>query len=185
MRLRVVPITLKAARRWIAQHHSYLGAPQGGLLAVSVEADGRRCCVAVMEIPKARLLMNGTTAELSRVASDGTTRHAASKAGMALVRALTAIGYERFVSATLLGEPGTMFRAMGWWPTSIINAAVTWGRRERPRHDAAQPGRKIRWEFGPAAAPRSQEAEDALRGALGQIRSEKHEHFGPLFEGIA
>jgi hypothetical protein len=181
--LTVKPITIKASLRWIAEHHSHLGAPRGGLLAASVEHDGRRCCVALAEIPKARLMMNGTTAEISRVASDGTTPHAASKSCMALVSALSAVGYRRFVSATLLGEAGTMYRAAGWWPTAIMDGGE-WDRARRRRVPALQAGRKIRWEYGPDASPRSDEAEGALKAALGTDLRSRTMQNGPLFDGV-
>lgn len=50
MTLRIVPLTLNAARRWIAQHHAHLDAPAGGMFCVGVETDGTTPHAASMAI---------------------------------------------------------------------------------------------------------------------------------------
>lgn len=163
--LTVAPIVLDDARRWIHQHHSHLDPPMRVIMATSIEDNGRRCCVAVAEWPKARAF-NGRAAEISRVASDG-TKHAASKAIAALSRGLIAVGWRRLVSSTLLGEAGTSYRAAGWWPVNIGEPHEQWTRGCRPRGDAQQPGAKVRWEFGPDAMRiGKQEDRDALDAAI-------------------
>ena len=121
--LTVVPLTLTAARRHVHQHHSHLERPQGGLCAVGVADDGQLACVAILSLPRARLL-NGKAAEVIRVASDG-TRHAASMCLAAITRAGLALGYTRLVSSTLLGEAGTSYRAAGWRPVAIGGGAAS------------------------------------------------------------
>lgn len=168
--LTVHPCGIAEARRWVQAHHSHHHAPRSGLLAVAVHRGEDRVCVGVAGRPVARLLDDGTTAEVTRVASVGgdAARHAASMALGALVRALTALGYRRVVSYTILGESGTSYRAAGWWPVALTRGGE-WAREDRPRDGAAQPGRKVRWEHGPAALPRDAEVDAQVRAAVGAV----------------
>lgn len=195
-KLRVVPITLKDAAVLVEKWHSHLHAPvtkdgtPQALFAAAVERYGERefgtiVCVAIMGRPKAILLDSKKLEprkciELVRVASDGSTKHAASMAGSATSRAALALGYRRLVSETLLGEPGTMYRAMGWWPTHI-SVGGSWDRYGRDREDPAQGGQKVRWEYGPEAWPRKPEIDEAVRAAVGVVPVPSRRENMPLF----
>lgn len=154
-RLRVRPITQSAAFAWLGREHKHLPPPAGWLFGVAVESDGALCHVVVLGRPTARALQNGLTAEVTRAASPKThapTPHAASKGLAAITRAALALGYTRLVSYTRSDEKGTTYRAAGWWPTAITDGGE-WSRPSRSRKAAVQPCRKVRWEYGPAAAP--------------------------------
>lgn len=149
--LRVVPVTLAAARAMVERHHSHHHAPVGGLLACAVAEGERVCCVAVLSRPVARMLdARGDTAEVTRVASDG-TRHAASMCLAAITRAALSLGWRRLVSYTLLGEAGTSYRAAGWHVAGLVEASDGW--HSRAGRTIAQGGGKVRWETGPDALP--------------------------------
>lgn len=186
--LTVVPLTLTAARRHVHQHHSHLERPQGGLCAVGVADDGQLACVAILSLPRARLL-NGKAAEVIRVASDG-TRHAASMCLAAITRAGLALGYTRLVSSTLLGEAGTSYRAAGWRPVAI-GGGGEWSRDGRERDAAMQPGAKVRWETGPTAAWTTMNAEDLadvdafVRESVGRVVLSGRGETMPLFRESA
>lgn len=154
MNLVCAPITRDAARTWVRRHHKHLPSFVGWLFGVAVKADGEVCCVAVLGRPVARALQDGSTAEVTRVASRSAcpVPHAASKALAALARAATALGYTRLVSYTREDEKGTTYRAAGWRPTGITSGGE-WSRPSRSRAQAMQPCRKVRWEYGPNAAP--------------------------------
>lgn len=122
------PITQRAAFAWVGREHKHLPPPAG---------------------------QNGLTAEVSRAASPKTHEpvpHAASKALAAITRAALALGYTRLVSYTREDEKGTTYRAAGWRPTAIVDGGE-WSRPSRSRKAAVQPCRKVRWEYGPDAAP--------------------------------
>lgn len=161
------PIGIAAARAYVQRHHSHLNAPIGGLFAVSVRKGEEMVCVAIVGRPVARLMQNGTTCEVIRLCSDGSAPHAASMALGACVRAAVALGWRRIVSNTLLGEPGTCYRAAGWRPTSISAGGDGW--HSRPGRTILQAGRKVRWEAGPDALPADPEVDAAVRAAVGQI----------------
>lgn len=167
MTLRVVPVTLGAARAFVEAHHSHHHAPVGGLLACAV-ADGERlCCVAILSRPVARMLdAQGGVAEVTRVASDG-TRHATSMCLAALTRAARALGWQRLVSYTILGESGTSYRAAGWRVTGLVKASQGW--HSRAGRTVAQPGVKVRWETGDGALPEDSLALAEMLAAVGVV----------------
>ena len=168
MTLRVVPVTITDARKHIERHHSHHHAPVGGLLACAVAEGDRVCCVAVLSRPVARMLdARGDVAEVTRVASDG-TKHAASMCLAALARAARALGWQRLVSYTLLGESGTSYRAAGWRVTGICDGrGGTW--HTRGGRTVAQPGVKVRWETGDGALPEDALALAEMLAAVGVV----------------
>lgn len=186
MTMRIVPINVTQARAYVEKHHSHHHAPVGGFAAVAVESEGQIVCVAMLSRPVARLLNAvPTNAEVNRVASDGTTPHAASMAIGAISRAAFALGYRRLVSYTLLGEAGTSYRAAGWWPAAESGGGE-WFRESHPEHSAektTRPERKIRWEYGPDAAPRSAEVDALVRSNVGKIIIGDRPETLPLFRG--
>lgn len=180
-RLAVVPVSLSAARAHVERIHSHHHAPVGGLFAVGIADSGRLCCVAIVGRPVARMLDDGSTAEVTRVASDGTP-HAASMCVGAAARAALALGYRRVVSYTLLGEPGTSYRAAGWRVTGLSGGGE-WSREGRTRDAAGQPGAKVRWETGPDAAPLDEAADAAVRAAVGVVEVPARRETLPLLTG--
>lgn len=159
MILRTVPMGTTEALAWIEKHHSHHHAPCGGRFAVGVAEveDGveRLACVALIGRPVARLLdASGMTAELTRSASDGTTKNAASMCIGAAARAALTLGYRRIVSYTILGEAGTSYLAAGWHVTGLTGdpSGSGDGWHSRPGRTVIQPSVKVRWETGPDAA---------------------------------
>ena len=159
-------IGLASALAWVDRWHSHLDRPIGGLFAIAVWNDDRCVCVAVVSRPVARALDDGSTAEVTRLASDGSTRGAASTALRACVREAATRGYDRIVSYTLLGEVGACYRAARWRPTAIVRGRE-WSCPSRDRKPAQQSGGKVRWEAGARAAPRSERAQQAIDDARG------------------
>jgi hypothetical protein len=84
--------------------------------------------------------------EVTRVASDGTTKNAASKALGAIMRAAAALGYKRLVSYTLATEAGTSYKACGWHQAAFVRGRE-WSCPSRKRKPSKQPVDKIRWEW--------------------------------------
>ncbi len=149
MSLRAVPITRDEACAFIERHHRHHGRPQGYLFAVAASDDvGAEHAlivgVAVVGRPVAPNLQDGWTAEVTRLATDG-TRNACSFLYGACWRAARALGYRRLVTYTLPQEGGASLRAAGW---RLIGEAGggSWSRESRPRVDRAPTQRKLRWE---------------------------------------
>jgi len=150
--LKLSPITLTAARKFVGRVHRHNAPPQGGLFAVAVECDGTLCGVAIIGRPIARRLDDGRTCEVTRLATTG-ERNACSILYGAAARAAKALGYRKIVTYTLESEPGSSLRAAGWQKTAKTPARGTWSVPSRPRYqrdlfgnDKRPTGPKIRWE---------------------------------------
>jgi len=91
-----------------------------------------------------RMLDNGLTAEVIRVASDG-TRNACSFLYGAAKRAAQAMGYRKVLTYTLIEEGGASLRAVGWNRVGVAGGG-SWSRPSRPEVDHHPLQQKIRWE---------------------------------------
>ena len=145
------PLTIKAARRYVAEHHRHNLAPVGALFALAAEKDGKQVGVVIVGRPIARHMDDGTTAEVVRLTTTGTPNACSFLYGAAW-RAARALGYRRLLTYTLASEPGTSLRAAGWTRDADVDAASTWSRASRPRaqvdlfgNERRPPEAKVRW----------------------------------------
>lgn len=151
--MKVVPITLRAARRFIAEHHRHNVPPKGWRFGVGLEASGELVGVATAGQPVARILDDGVTLEVTRVCTIG-HKNASTMLYGAVCRAAKAMGYERVITYTLDTEHGISLRAAGFqevgrgkgsrsWATKTNGGryeATLWGQRLIPEEG------RIRWE---------------------------------------
>src|SRR5262245_7589436 len=144
-RLRVTPITLAEANEFVALHHRHHKPTIGHIFSVAVAVGDTVHGVAIVGRPVARRLQDGFTAEVNRVATDG-TGNACSMLYATCWRAARALGYRRLVTYTMQNEPGTSLRAAGW---KIVGESPgrSWDVPGRPRVTRqATLGGKFRWE---------------------------------------
>lgn len=143
MRLKVEPITVKAAQRVVAERHRHLPRVQGGLFAVAaIDDTGAVRGVAIAGNP-ARVWQGTGRIAILRVATDG-ARNACSLLYGALCRAAQALGYTEAWTYTLPEEPGTSLRAAGFDFMGFTDG----GEHDRPsrrREPAVRPDPKKRW----------------------------------------
>lgn len=147
-RLRVVSCTVKAARRFVAEHHRHLPKFQGGLFACALmDGGGRVRGVAVAGNPARVWTAPGGvgTARLvvTRVATDGVAQGCSMLYG-AMCRAARALGWLEVWTYTLPEEPGTSLRAAGFQDMGLTDG----GEHDRPsrrRKPAVRADRKRRW----------------------------------------
>ncbi len=145
MKLTAWPITIAEAKRYCRLWHRHHKPPVSGLFAAAVAPfGGTPCGIAIVGRPVARHLDDGWTAEVTRVATDG-TKNACSFLYAACWRACRALGYVRLVTYTLKTEPGTSLRAAGFEAVHETKSE-RWTRPSRERFDEAEPQQKIRWE---------------------------------------
>lgn len=149
MTLALSPITLREAREFVKQHHRHHPPPQGGLFAVAaIRADEMVIYpvvgVVIVGRVNARLLDDDVTAEVTRLATDG-SRNACSMLYRAAWRACRAMGYRRLVTFTLATEPGSSLRAAGFRLVGETKGG-SWSRPSRPRVDLHPMQAKLRWE---------------------------------------
>lgn len=142
--LALSPISLREAHAFVARVHRHHRPARGGLFALAAISDGEVVAVAVVGRPVARLNQDGFTAELTRLASDG-TRNACSFLYGRAWRAARALGYRRMITYTLASEGGASLRAAGW---RLIGEAGggSWSRPSRPRVDLHPTQTKLLWE---------------------------------------
>lgn len=143
MTLQLVPVTLKAANRFIAEHHRHLKPARGCVCAVGVERAGALVGVLLVGRPVAHRLQDGRTAEVTRCATDGSPNACSMLYGAAR-RAVRALGYSRLVTYTLPDEGGASLRAAGFTLTAHTRGGV-WSRAGRPRADEHPTEPKARW----------------------------------------
>lgn len=143
-RLHIVPIEFREACAFVALHHRHHKPPQGHRWSIGVECGGKIVGVAIVGRPVARMLQDGMTVEVTRLATDGTPNACSALYGAAW-RVARELGYCRLITYILDTEPGTSLRAAGW---RLVGAAGggKWGRSSRPRVDKHPTQTKLLFE---------------------------------------
>lgn len=138
------PIGWREAKAFVERVHRHHFSPQGWKFGIGAEKGGELVGVVMVGRPVARMLDDGRTAEVIRLATDG-TRNACSFLYGAARRASFELGYRRCITYILESEPGTSLRAAGW---SLVGHAGggSWSRPSRRRVDKAPLQRKQIWE---------------------------------------
>lgn len=144
MTLQLVPISQREAFAVVARLHRHHRPPRGSLFQVAVANGEDVVGVAIIGRPVARLAADGWTAEVTRVATDG-TRNACSMLLGAAWRAARALGYRRLITYTLPEEGGASLRAAGFRVVGQAGGG-SWSRKSRPRVDLHPTQTKLRWE---------------------------------------
>lgn len=126
-----------------AVYHRHLKPPVGHVFSLGVFVDRRLVGVAIVGRPVARLLDDGRTLEITRVAADG-TRNACSALLGACRREARRRSIKRLVTYTLPAESGVSLRAAGFRPDGRAGGG-RWDRDGRPRADGHPVERKMRW----------------------------------------
>jgi hypothetical protein len=119
----------------------------GSILRVGAATDeGTLVAVGYAGRPTARHLDDGTTLEVTRVASSGHP-NATSMLYGALRRAAFALGWRRIITYTQQAESGSSLRAAGYRVLGQRPARPGWHTPARPRTDAAYlPTERTLWE---------------------------------------
>jgi hypothetical protein len=143
--LEVAPITLRHAREYVGRVHRHHLPPQGGLFAIAAAEGDEVVGVVIVGRPVARHLDDGFTAEITRLASDG-SKNACSMLYAAAWRAARAMGYRKLVTYTLRTEPGTSLRAAGLKVVGEVSQR-SWDTPSRPRIDKDERQARLRWEI--------------------------------------
>lgn len=144
MSLTIVPVTFAEANAFVAQHHRHHKQMPGAKFCIAVADASKIVGVALIGRPVARMLDDGWTLEVNRVATDG-TKNACSALFSAAWRTARAMGYRKLVTYILDSEPGTSLRAAGWKCIGQAGGG-SWSRESRPRIDKHPTQGKIRWE---------------------------------------
>lgn len=138
-RLVIMPVAIQTARAFVAWTHRYLGPPPGAEFAIGVQTnDATLVGVVLIARPTAWAFDDGHTAEVIRLATDGTPNACSALLGAAR-RTARASGYRRLIAYTRIDEPGTSLCAAGF---RLVPSPLGW--------DTTRTGEAARvlWETG-------------------------------------
>ncbi len=110
--MKIVPLTLKQANEFVANHHRHHKPVVGHRFSIGVESDALHG-VAIVGRPVARNVDQYRVCEITRLATDGTPNACAKLYG-AVRRIAKEMGFDRCITYTLSTEPGTSLKASGW-----------------------------------------------------------------------
>lgn len=144
MALDIVPCSLAEANAFVSQVHRHHGEVVGAKFCIGAAIDEKVVGVAIVGRPVARMLDDGWTLEVTRLATDG-TKNACSALYAAAWRAARAMGYKRLITYILAEENGTTLKASGWKEVGRCGGG-SWSRENRPRVDKHPTQAKIRFE---------------------------------------
>ena len=144
MGLEIVPMNISDAKEFVAQHHRHHLPPVGALFAIGAAANGEIVGAAIVGRPVARGNDDGWTAEVTRMATNG-THNACSMLYRACWRAASAMGFKRLVTYTLETEPGSSLKGAGFRLLGTVPGR-SWSCKSRPRVDRHPTQTKLRWE---------------------------------------
>ena len=98
--MRLVPVSLKAANTFVAEHHRHHKPVVGHKFSIGCALDGRLVGVAIVGRPVSRYLDNGLTLEVNRLCTTG-EKNVCSMLYAAAARAAKAMGYQKIITYTL------------------------------------------------------------------------------------
>lgn len=144
MSLSIQPITFAEASAFVEMHHRHHKPPVSHLFSLAANDGEKIVGVAIVGRPSARMLQDGWTCELTRMATDG-THNACSFLYARAWRVAQMMGYRRMFTYTLPEEGGASLRAVGWKCAGAAGGG-SWSRDSRPRVDTHPLQEKLRWE---------------------------------------
>lgn len=147
-KLRIVPVDLSEANAFVKLWHRHRKPVPGHKFSLAViDSEDIIRGVAIVGRPIARMMDNGMTLEVNRVATNGHPNACSALYG-ACRRAAFALGYTRLVTYTLPSESGSSLRGAGWRLIGEVGGGQ-WSRTSRPRMESQTPQTKLRWEANP------------------------------------
>lgn len=137
------PIGWREAKEFVERVHRHHFSPQGWRWGIGAEKNGQLVGVVMVGNPVARMLDDGKTAEVIRLATDG-TRNACSFLYSRARQVAKSMGYHRIITYILESEPGTSLKAAGWQFARAAGGG-SWSRPSRKRDDKAPLEPKQLW----------------------------------------
>lgn len=151
MKLTAVPLELKEANDFVADHHRHNKPTAGHRFSIGVLSGDKLVGVVIIGRPIARLLQDGRTAEVLRTCVlDDAPKGANSFLYASAWRAWRAMGGGRLITYTLEDESGASLRGAGWKIVAAVESMKGKGWLNRPMraNQAVYYNRKKRWEIG-------------------------------------
>lgn len=142
--MKAIPLGWREAVAFVNGTHRHHKSPQGWRFGIGAVKSGELVGVVMVGRPVSRMLDDGVTAEVIRLATDG-TRNACSFLYGAARRAAFEMGYQRVITYILESESGGSLKASGWQFVRVAGGG-SWSRPSRKREDSAPLERKQLWE---------------------------------------
>lgn len=137
--MRIKPITLREAQKYVDEHHRHNKAPQGHKFSISVQDENGLHGVAICGRPVSRRLDDGCTLEITRLCTDG-TRNACSMLYGACCRIAKNMGYDRVITYILQSEDGSSLRASNFTLDAADVGKLEWtGKRYAGKDQSTLP----------------------------------------------
>jgi hypothetical protein len=144
--LAVVPCSNARAKEYVNAFHRHHGASvQARFSAAVVDATGLVRGVVMVGRPVARLLDDGWTLEVNRLATDGCPNACSMLYGVAR-RVAKEMGYAKLITYIRGDEPGLSLKASGWEYEGPIRAR-SWDMPGRRREDKTEIVPRGRWSI--------------------------------------
>jgi len=138
-----VPIGWREAKSFVESVHRHHFSPQGWKWGLGAMKAGVLVGVVMVGRPVSRMLDDGKTLEVIRLATNG-TKNACSFLYARAKAIARLMGYKRIITYILDTEPGTSLKAAGW--VFIRKAGGgSWSRPSRKRNDSAPMCEKQLW----------------------------------------
>lgn len=128
--MRIIPLSLKIANQFIKDNHRHHQPVRGCKFSIGLY-DTKLRGVLIAGRPVSRMLDDGLTLEVTRLATDGVMNGCSMLYGAA-ARIAKEMGYTRIITYILDSEPGTSLKASGWIKTSDVRGQ-SWSRPSRQR----------------------------------------------------
>jgi len=143
--MKAIPIGWREAKEFVERTHRHHFSPQGWKFGLGAMKGNVMVGVVMVGRPVSRMLDDGKTAEVIRLATDG-TRNACSFLYARARQIAMLMGFTRIITYILKSESGTSLRAAGW---SFVRMAGggSWSRPSRKRIDSAPLEEKQLWQF--------------------------------------
>lgn len=146
MKLTVERLELGEANAFVREHHRHHKPVVGHVFSIGAALDGRIVGIAIIGRPVSRHRDDGVTAEITRLATDGTANACSFLYG-ASARAAFALGFKRIGTYILASEPGTSLMAAGWRMIGETPGR-SWSVQSRPRVDKHPLQKRMLFEYG-------------------------------------
>lgn len=147
IKLKARPLELAEANDFVEKLHRHHKAVHRDKFRIGcITEDGQLHGVVQLARPVSRMLDDGNTIEIVRLATDG-TRNACSFLYGKAARIAREMGYKKIITYILKSEPGTSLKAAGFKLDDDDCGGTDWNRPSRPRtNDGKYPAeKKQRW----------------------------------------
>lgn len=123
--MKIIPVSLKDANIFIAQHHRHHTAVQGHKFSIGLSCNNELKGVAICGRPVSRHLDNGLILEVTRLCTNG-GKNICSKLYSTAAKIAKLMGFEKIITYTINTEKGISLKASGWECEAVNVGGYYW-----------------------------------------------------------